>query len=361
MLRPFKTTFALAAILTILASPTMALDINGNLIVEYRNREGGTGLIAGTQHDQFRLVQTTLRLTHDFTDYNRFGASITSGQGGAVAVTEGWAELGGLPYNGVLTLGRFYKPLAAPYQTVGLSYPALLFHTNPVLGAKVGMDFYPWRWEVGLVNNYDLSLTGTTISNSPAMARPIVVAGAGEHIKEVYSYLGWRDGGSWGSLDASAGFSYGSFNIRDRALFNTIAGFVPGSQNDRSDRYLYEFSADYTYGPYRVSGDYARSREGRFAMTVYNVTGGYRWGKYNFLVGYDHLTNNANVRLTSTPATWERDRVTYGINYEWHPNVTLALEYEDNREDITTVSAERRQAKDGIENDGLVFQINASF
>lgn len=358
--RPLATLLV-ASILGV-AAPARAVDVSGTLITSYADRQGGTGLTAGTSNNQFRLVQANLRLTDDFTEYNRYGISITSGQGAALTISEAWTEMSGLPYDGAITLGRFYKPLAAPLQTVGLSYSALMFHSNPVIGAKLGMEYYPWRWEAGVVNNYDLSATGAIISNSTAFSRPIPTPSVEpSQTREAYAFLGWRDGGEWGSLDLTANYAYGKFSRRDQAVLDGIAGLLPAPHRNRSDRYLMEFSADYTYGPWRLNGDYARTREGRLDETVYNVDGSYRIGKANFIIGYDRLQNNANIRPLEVPATWERDRLTYGINYELTSNLQLALEYEHNREDITNVTPDRRNVRDGIPNDGIIFQMMASF
>lgn len=319
----------LILILTFVPS-AQALDIGGSVVINYRDREGTLGLTNNAGNGGFNLSQTSIRLSHDFSDWKRMGVTLTS-SGGAEAVSEGWLALGGLPYYGEMTIGRFYKPLGAPVQTLGLSYPALLFHTSPVLGAKVNMEYYPWSWELGVANNNPFSATGSVISGSTAFGRPIAALNTSN--KEVYGFLRWRDGGEWGALDVNAGYTFGEFSRTDLATLTALNVLL--DSRGRSDRHLAELAADYTYGPFRVFGQYAQALEGPLNLTTWNVSGSYRMGKFNYTIGYDELDNNLRNRPVGTPASWARERITYNVTWELHPSLQLALEYEDNEERIT--------------------------
>jgi hypothetical protein len=366
-----------AAACLFVATGAGAVEIGGTLITEYRDRTGqnqnGAGstpsIAVGTTHGQFRMVQTNLRLTHDLSEMNHFGAAITTG-GGALALSEAWLQAEGLPYDGSITVGRFYKPLGAPLQTVGLSYPALLFHTAPVLGIKTSMEYYPFRWEVGMANNNPFSATGSVISNSAAFGRPL--AAINTNNKEVYGFLGWRDGGEWGALDVNIGYTYGEMSATDRAVLQglTTLPFGAGPRiferaigAQESHRDLLDVAVDYTYGPWRVNGEYAVANEGILKLTTYNLTGSYRTGDFNWVVGYDRLKNNATNRVLNVPASWGRERWSYSVAWEYRPQLTFQLEYEQNAEDLTSVAAGttsglRRRA---VENDAVILQCVASF
>ncbi len=360
----FITAIAMVAVLT---PASRALDVGGSLIVQYNDREGsvaGSTSLARQVNGQFDLTQMNLRLQQDLSDYNRAYASVTSTLGNVVQLNEGWLQFGGLPYEGSLTVGRFYKPLGAPLQTVGLSYNALLFHAAPVLGLKAGMEYYPWRWEAGFVNNNPLNAAGTTISGSTAFARPLVgPVGTVTNNKEGYLFLGWRDGGDWGALDVNVLGTVGEMTRQDNALVHNgnlgLTLFRLGVQDEKL-RYQGEVAVDYTYGPYRVSGHYSYAKEGPLQLNVYNVTGSYRYGSFNWIAGFDQLKNNFDFRPFSFPASWNRKRVSLGCLYELTQQVQFQLEYEINREEITHRMPDASQEK-GVLNDGVTLQTLVTF
>jgi hypothetical protein len=366
-----------AAACVFFAVEARAVEVGGTLITEYRDRTGQNqngafstpSIAAGTTNGQFRMVQTNIRLTHDLSEMNHFGAAVTSG-GGALVISEAWLQADGLPYDGTITVGRFYKPLGSPLQTVGLSYPALLFHTAPVLGIKTGMEYYPWRWEIGFVNNNPFSATGSVISNSAAFGRP--QAAINSNNKEIYGFLGWRDGGEWGALDVNIGYTYGEMSAADRAVIQGLTtlplGAGPrileraiGAQESRRD--LLDIALDYTYGPWRLYGEYAVANEGVLRLTAYNVSGSYRTGKFNWIVGHDRLSNNANNRVLNVPASWGRGRWSYSVAWEYHPQLTFQLEYEQNAEDLTSAGVGRTAGlrRRAVDNDAVILQAVASF
>lgn len=350
--------------LSITALAAGPLRINGTLITEYRDREGGTNEIpavmqANTQHGQFRLVQMSLRFRYDLNDYTRTQFTASSSGGAAPIVSEGYLEWAGLPYEGLLTLGRFYKPNGAPLQTLNLSYPALMFHTGSVVGAKTSFEFYPWRMEVGIVNNSALSQTGTFLSNTRAFGRP-TGAGAGGNAttnnKEIYAMLGWRDGGDWGSLDVNFTWTEGHMSQADRDLLRGLNILEPGAREEQHRRYLGTV-ADYQYGPWRVYGEYIAADEGALGMKVYNIGASYRHGRFNYVLGYDRLDNNTVARPMNLPESWRRKRYTAGLTYDYSSNIQFSAVYEWNTEFFDKLPF----TKDGLDNDAIVAQIVTSF
>jgi hypothetical protein len=337
----------------IVATPARALEFGGALITEFIDRQGsqgGSGLIANHEHGQFRLTQFSLNLAHDLSKFNRLGATLST-SGANITVNEAWMRFSGVPYDGAVTVGRFYKPLGAPLMNVGLSYPALLFHSAPVTGMKVDMNYYPWRWEVGFVNQNAFSERGSVISGSIAFGRPaqnLVTT----HRKEGYVFLGWRDGGGWGSLDLNATYSIGEFIPADQTILNGL-GIVTQPRNERT-RNLLDLAADYTYGPVRIYGEYAVANEGKLNLRAWNVNGSYRIDKYLLTIGYDKLDNNAVNRLFATPASWERKRVSYGVTWEYRPQLKFDLFYENNKEFLTNWTQDLR-------NNAVIFQTTALF
>lgn len=335
--------------------PAAAVDIHGTLLAEYEEREGGTGLIANTEHATLGIAQVDLRFTQEFSDVNRLMARFSS-SGGNLNVTEAWMNFGGFPYDGSMTIGRFFKPLGAPLQHSGLSYPALLFHTSAVQGLKFNAEYYPWRGEIGVANNNPFSAQGSRIGGSRAFGHPLPSTALPQntHELEVYFFGGWQDGGAWGSLDVNFTGTYGSFSRADANVLNGL-NIIQGA--DKSDRKGIDFSADYIYGPARFNGEYATFDEGKLTLTAWNISTSYRTGPFNWIIGYDRLDNNAEQRPLNVPASWERRRVSYAATYEYNAALQLRLQLEQNKEYITGTD----NFHQGIPNDGVTFQVKYVF
>lgn len=356
--------FALACALLLPAPAPAAgpLTIGGALILEYADRAGGNDGIAavmqaGRQHGQMRLSQLSLNFHYPLTDYARTQFTAVSGGGAAPVISEVWLEWQGLPYDGFLTIGRFYKPNGAPLQTANLSYPALMFHAATVVGVKAAFEYYPWRTEVGVVNNNDLRNNGAMLSNTRAFARtsPPGAAGlAGSNNKEVYAMIGWRDGGDWGSLDVNVTGTFGHIREADQNVFQP---FVARGINNEEDRANLDVVVDYQYGPWRLYGEYVLSDEGPLDLRVWNVGGSYRHGRVNYALGYDRLENNTSVRPKSNPESWRRKRYTASATYDYTSDIQFILEVERSFEfyDVTPFE------KDGLDNDAVVAQIVTRF
>jgi len=336
-----------------------AVDINGTLLLEYEDREGGTGLIQNTQNQSLGIAQVDLRLTQELSEFNRAFARLSS-SGGNVRITEGWLSFGGLPYDGTVTAGQFFKPLGAPVQHSGLSYPALLFHTSAVQGIKLSAEYYPWRGEIGVVNNNPFSQRGTTISSSSAFGRPLASTALPRNTgaREGYAFFGWQDGGTWGSLDVNVTGTYGKFSQTDMNLLDSLNILAPNPPHKGNRRGL-DVSADYIYGPARLNGEYAVFKEGKLSLTAWNISGSWRQGKFNWIIGYDHLANNAAARPINVPASWMRRRVSYATTYEFNSSLQFRLQYEQNREEISGTAnfGDHR----GIPNDGITAQVKYTF
>ncbi len=361
-----SAVLCLAAVMVLATSSTAVgpLKVSGSLITEYRDREGGTYGIpavmqANTAHGQFRLVQTSLKFRSELTDYSRAQFTMVSSGGAAPVISEGYLEWAGLPYDGLLTLGRFYKPNGAPLETINLSYPALMFHTGSVVGLKSSFEFYPWRTEIGLVNNSALSQTGTFLSNTRAFGRPTRTGAGGNattNNKEIYAMVGWRDGGEWGSLDVNFTWTEGHISRADRDLLRGLNILAPGINEHTRRRYLGSV-VDYQYGPWRAYGEYITADEGPLDLKVWNLGASYRVGKFNYALGYDRLDNNTIARPMNLPESWRRKRYTAGATYDYQSNMQFALVYERNYEFFDRTPSE----KDGLDNDAIIFQIVTSF
>lgn len=339
-----------ALVLFSVSPQAKAVDINGTILLDYEARDNDVQIVASRQNDGFRVAQTNLRLSHDFSEWNRALVSVIGG-GQALTLNEAWMSFGGLPYSGELVAGRFFKPLGAPLQTAGLSFPAILFHSSPVTGMKVGMENYPWRWEGGVASTNPLTATGGLIGGTTVFGRPAATITG--HQKEIYGFIGWRDGGTWGSLDITGTYTHGKMTQADMATLNAVNIF-PTRTGNESTRRILDFSADYTYGPWRLYGEYVQADEGKLQLTTYNIAGSRRLGDFNLTLGFDRLKNNATNRPLNVPASWHRDRITYGVEYEFSPRIRIRAEYEANDEEMTSVT------RQGISNDAFRVQAVAS-
>lgn len=349
---------SLAAFLVVLGTflPAAALDLNGAFVWDYSDYEGGTQLLPGTQHGQFRTVTGLLALNQRLSDYYHARAIVTLNPG-RIDINDAWIRAEGLPWNGSMTVGRFQKPGGAPILTAGSSYPNVLFHSPVHNGLKIHMEADLWNWEVGLVNQNDLSGLGSTLSNSAAFSRPLnPPGGVTFHKKEVYGHLGWSTGGDWGSLVLKGLVSLGRLSQNDINYLSSL-GIMPSFQ-DRT-RHLGALSADYTYGPWRAFGEYGSSFEGDLHLTAWNAGGAYRWNdQVEFSATYDQLGNNIapQRRTLYVPMAWERSRFALGATYRPVSAVEFRALYEFNRETFFGAPSKR-----GIPNDGIVFQTVAYF
>ena len=346
----------LAVCLILSAVNVGALDINGTFLHGYSDREGASYLLPGEFHGEFENPTGSLSLTHYATDGIITKARINA-SAGALTIAEAWLSFDGLPYHGELTVGRFQKPLGEPLLTLGLTYPGLLFHTSSVTGAKVSMGRGLWNWEIGVANANPLTAVGTVISGSPAFGRPIppgIVMP--EHLKEYYASLSRRFGGEWGSLNMNLMYTGGKLLRQDATLLATISLFdiIPPDYT----RQEWDFAADYTYGDYRLFGEYAAAELGALTLRTYNISAARKWRDWEFVAGWDWLATNAALRPPSVPASWDRERFTLAANWQFTDQVKIMTQYEFNQE---VLSGQSYPGRSGLPNDGIAAQIGVGF
>lgn len=332
-----------------------AVEIGGAGIVEYAEAQGSVsnGLIANTEHGRIRFVQGTLTFSDQWSnDFRGFTRVNVAGNG--LSISEAWVAYDGLPYDGTLTIGQFYKPQGEPLLTATLTFPALLYHTPTWKGVKADFERGAWTWEAGVVDNNPLSAAGTVIGNTFAFSRPNPNANLQDNAFDVYGHLGWRAGGEWGSLVLGGEYTYGRMTRADRDLIKAM-GIV--NERGSKNRHVASALADYTYGPFRLFGEYVSAVEGDLRLTTYNISGAYRWGKAEFLLGYDRLKNNNLVMPFNLQASWERKRWQLGGTYEYTPNIQIQALYEFNRETISTLAV----PDEGIPNDQFILQTVVAF
>ncbi len=345
------------AVLACLSTPpALALDIGGAFVWDYTDYEGGTQLTPGTQHGQFRVVTGVLALSQRLSD-DLHTRSVLTLNPGRIDINEAWIRAEGLPWDGTVTLGRFQKPGGAPILTAGSSYPQVLFHSAVHNGLKINMEQNTWNGEVGIVNQNDLSGTGSTLSNSAVFTRPMNPPGLlSSHLREVYVNLGWSTGGDWGSLVLDGMLSFGQLTALDRRYLNSLA-IMPTFQD--KNRRVGTIAADYTYGPWRAFGEYGSSFEGELHLVAWNAGGAYRLSdKLEVQATYDQLNNNIPPlnRTLYVPMSWQRNRIALGGTYTPASSLEFRLLYEFNQETFNGAPSKR-----GIPNDGVVFQTVAYF
>lgn len=354
-----------AALVVAFSSQAPALDLTGSAVFEYSDREGGTALNQNEANGRIRFTQAVLGFNEHFTGSHQAYVSL-SVAGNAVRLSEAWWAFGGLPYQGTLSLGQFQKPGGAPLLTSNLTFPALMFHTPTVLGAKLAMERDVWNWELGLVDHNPLSAVGTTIAGSAGFSRPSAQAGLNsDNSRELYGHLGWFGGGEWGSLVLATTVTHGRFTAADRALVSGL-GILDRNLRDvyrSTTRNTALVSADYTRGYWRVFGEYAYDQEGDLDIRTWNASLARRIGDLELVLGYDDLHNNAVNRPTNIPASWWRNRTSFSANYAITPSFSVSGIYEYNRENLTpgTVVTALRRPDNGIPNDGFILQATAGF
>ncbi|MBL4888823.1 MAG: hypothetical protein JKX97_02240 [Candidatus Lindowbacteria bacterium] len=349
--------FCFGVLVLLCAAPTAdaeVLKLNGSMIVSYSDRQGGVGLRNNEGNNTIKMSQFSMSLSKELSEFTKLATRFST-SGRSLNVTEGYLRFSGLPQDGVVTIGQFYKPLGAPIQTAGLSYPALMFHSAAVQGVKAGFEFYPLRWELGFVNNNPLASNASSISASSAFGRPLPSATTplNTNSKEGYAFFGWRDGGIWGSLDLNIGFTYGQLSQTDRTTIDNLGIFT--DLVSHKNRRVFDAAADYMKGPFRIYGEYVKAHEGNLTIVTYNIGTAYRIGKVNWIAGYDLVKNNTEFRNLDVPAAWHRRRLSFGVTVEASSRLQLRGFYEQNWENIDGGSDFDNLEK-GIPNDAVILQ-----
>lgn len=348
---------ALAAVVaTAAAAGAAPIEIHGDLIAEYRDREFAhpayTAWTDYTRPSSFHIAQVDLSLSSRLTEWSEVFARATFAPGSPNTVNEVWIGQDMGP--GRLTIGQFYKPRGAPIPLATLSVPAVMFHSAPVSGAKYSGTWRgrqtPLRYEVGVTNTNPISLAGASLGDAVALGRPYAGAWSSGP-REYYAYLGATEAGAWGSLDVGATATFGRLMQSD---VNTIAGsgmYVSTAQ-ERS-RSVWDLSADYSYGPLRAYGQYVRANEGKAEHSAWEIGyGHFVRPDLQLVASRAHYNINADRVTFALPTSWDRRRTSLGAVWEVKPGIQVQAQYEWNDEEA------RHPTQYGeIRNDAFVLQV----
>ena len=271
--------------------------------------------------------------------------------GSSSSISEAYLKMKGLPHDVSITIGKFYKPFGAPIPLASLSFPAILLHSSPEYGLKLNLSLGSFDYEVGVVNGNPIVplLYSTTIAGSYALTTGNPPTGLEiDNNKDYYGRIAWVKGEDWGSLTLGATYTGGHLS---RFEINGLNRFVPNnlqlfkSIDYSSPRSQLSFDLDYQHGPWRVFGEYADAQDGRLRRKIWSTAGSYTfypgWGELTSTIGYDHYTNNAEVRSINLPQSWNRNRTSF--NLSWKPNEVLQwqAEYDLNRESVLQTDGRR--------------------
>lgn len=328
--------------LSLLSAPNGRVTLFGDIITSYRTIENDQ--FRDLDGENFRFEQADLGIHYLATDWASVYSRMTLA-GASVSVSEAYVKLMGLPLEGSLTVGRFYKPLGSPIPLSSLSFPVIAVHSSPEFGAKLNLEKYPWVMELGVVNGNPISLpalssriAGTAVfSNNTS---PITFDPHKE--KDYYSRVGVVLGEDWGSLNAGVSYTFGELARQEVDYLNpggAVNSFLYTSQDLDDRREHLGIDLDFQKGPYRLFGEYVDARDGRAHRKVWSAAGSYtwytRWGPMTTTAGFDKLEINADRVILALPQSWSRDRV--ALSHAWWPQEfwSVQAEYDWNGENVS--------------------------
>lgn len=315
------------------------IEIHGDLVAEYYDGELSHPLYNSaaladdlTAPATWSLVQTDLALAGTAGEFSRWYVRATFSPGTPSAISEAWIANEALG-PGTLTIGRFYRPRGTPLPLFNTSIPSLLLHAFPVDGAKYRWEVArKWtRFEVGAVRANPISLTGTTIGDAPAIARPLDGTFT-DGPTDLYLHWGKTASGDWGSLDVGATATYGRLQRADADSLATD-GFLFDRARDRV-RQVLDLSTDYNYGPLTVYGELLLMEEGILRHDAWEVGTRHRLRKNLAVVAsYGEYRVASDLISFTRPYSWDRKRSTIGAIWDALPGVQILGGYEWNEED----------------------------
>ncbi len=330
-------------------------DLSGYLVLSYGDIATHGGLsIAASNHGQFSFDLIGLNLAHRFNDRADAYASLIN-TGSTMTANEAWFRMDGLPLEGSVTAGRFYKPLGAPIPTPNLSFPSILFHVYTDVGVKFNFQPNIWSLELGVVNGAPVTgaqaraaQVGGSQVVSNVTSTPFVEAG---NDKDAYGRLGIALGEDWGSLTAGVGGTIGRLTAEEVGTLNPTAP-APGppppppptpsaigqytSVVTDDKRSHFNADLDYAYGPFGIMGEYYYARDGRLRRRTWSVAASWKFytaaGEVTATAGYDEYEINAERVVSGISGTWNRRRRSLSLSWWPSERLQLSAEYDFNEE-----------------------------
>lgn len=332
--------------------------VHGDIILSYASIQNNQ--VTNLDGESFRIDQADLGLHHRLNDialaYVRL--AITPG---SVTPSEAYLKLEGLPWNGAVTLGKFYRPLGASIPLSNLSFPQLMVHAYPEIGVKATLLGDPVGFEVGVTNGYALAPAAT----SARVAGTAVLANANtvgmfpdvDNNRNWYGRIALNRGEDWGSL--TLGMTY----LAGRLPAQEVDALNPGGRFDfglfrtadlQDNRQHLSYDLDYQYGPWRLFGEFVEARDGRLRRDIYSAAGSYtfypRCGMITTTIGWDKLDIKDQVPRIQQTMSWDRQRTSFTVSWWPEEMIQVQAEYDWNYESITQTGGGK------LENDAFTLQ-----
>jgi hypothetical protein len=346
---------ALAAALLVAAPPTLY----GNLITSWGRVERGNYTASSTQYSGFAFDQAGLGLAYRANDWIDLGAGLTF-TGNSVTLSQATLRFSGLPLDGAVTLGRFYKPLGAPIPLATLSMPAIMLHSAPEYGIKLNAADPPFEYELGIVNGNPLVHRdySASVGNSAVLTTgPTPNTMDPNSPKDVYGRVAYVAGEDWGSLTTGVTYTEGrlstpELNFLTRGAKGDLRLFHGADR--KNQRHHLIFDLDFQRGPWRFFGEYANARDGRLRRKILAVAGSRTfypsWGAMTATIAFDRLRHNVEIIRHDNPISWPRDRYSLALSWQPHEILQWQAQYDFNEEKVRDSMGRK------VENDAFKIQ-----
>lgn len=317
--------------------------VHGDVILSYVDIENNQ--IGTLDAESFRIDQADLGLHHQLNDWSvaYIRLAITPG---SMTPSEAWLKLEGLPWDGAVTIGKFYRPLGASIPLSNLSFPQLMFHAYPDIGVKTSFFRDPIGMEIGVVNGYSLSPgpSSARVGGTPVLAN----ANSGASFPDIdnnrnwYGRLSVNRGEDWGSLTLGMSYLGGRLPAQEVDALNPGGRFDFGlfrTTNNEDNRAHLSYDVDYQYGPWRLFAEYVKAQDGRLRRDIYSVAGSFtfypRCGRITTTLGWDKLDiKDQEVRLRQ-PMSWDRQRTAFIVSWWPEEVIQVQAEFDHNIENVS--------------------------
>lgn len=327
---------------------------HGDVIMSYS--DVANNQIPNQDAEHLRIDEADLGMLHQINDRTTAYFRIAMSPG-SFSLSEAWLKFEGLPWEGAVTIGKFYRPLGASIPLSNLSFPALTLHSYPELGIKVSVFRDPIGFEVGYVNGYLLS----PLASSARIAGTPVISNSNSTIldnkRDWYGRLYVVRGEDWGSLTMGMTYLGGRLPPEEIDALNpggALNLFLFNTTNFEDDRQHLSFDADYQTGPWRVYGEYAHARDGRLQRSMYSIAGSYsfypRIGAVTTTLGFDKLDIHDQVIRLRNPMSWDRERTSFTVAWWPTESISVQMEFDLNKENVLQTGGGK------IDNDAFTLQ-----
>ncbi len=332
--------------------------LHGDLILSYVDIANNQ--VTNLDAESFRVDQADLGLHHQLNDVSvgYLRLAITPG---AMSLSEAYVKFDGLPWQGAITLGKFYRPLGAPVPLSNLTYPQLMVHAYPEIGVKTSFFRDPIGIEVGVVNGYSLAPASLSarVAGTPVLSNANASASFPDidNNRNWYGRLSSNVGEDWGSLTVGMTYLGGRLPAQEVDALNPGGRFDFGlfrRTNFEDDRQHLSYDIDYQYGPWRAYGEFLKARDGRLRRDIWNVAGSYtfypRCGMITTTLGWDKLDIKDQEIRINNPMSWDRSRASFTV--AWWPTeaIQVQAEFDLNHENVSQTGGGR------LDNDAFTLQ-----